>query len=105
VCLVYLLEPGIWSAILTTSILHEYPLARFAARYWRIHYQITDNPGTQLNRVVNQLFQNRLGAFHNWLRLHDPDDPYNTEVDFERNRDPSSIPSPLYYASFLGLDV
>jgi ankyrin repeat protein len=48
------------------------------------------------------MFQHGQSSFYASVKLHDPERPWDTKVDFAR--DPSSIASPVYYASLLGLD-
>ncbi|KAL9124786.1 MAG: hypothetical protein Q9175_008178, partial [Cornicularia normoerica] len=103
ICLIYLLEPGLSRSDLYKSILEEYPLATFAAKYWYHHYQNTVKPAPGLDDYILRLFQCQ-GSFTTWVKIHDK--------DRDRTRNPSSgfdrplddIPSPIYYASLLGLD-
>ena len=108
VCLIYLLEPGLSRSKTNQAILKEYPLAYFAATYWYYHYTKTEKP-TGLDTRILRLFQSQT-SFATWERLHNVDDAF--EPDFvdpifpiagcSRRRD--DIPTPVYYASLLGLD-
>ncbi|KAL9064791.1 MAG: hypothetical protein Q9161_008646 [Pseudevernia consocians] len=101
ICLVYLLDHGLSRSELDRSILKEYPLAHFAAMYWYRHYQMTPNPTPALSNCISRLFQSQ-DSFTTWVRLHDVDDDWDIMTNFSRPLD--DIPSPVYYASLLGLD-
>ena len=111
VCLVYLLYSGLASTKLSEVVLIEYPLAHYAAMYWYDHYTATPNHAARLDYLILELFKAPKDSFENWIRLHDLDriDTFQIHtmnrrpnVNFELRVD--EIPSPLYYASFLGLD-
>ena len=95
-CLAYLLhfERG----VLTSTSLHIFPLARYAARYWCHHFRAIKNldPATKLSM---QLFEGN--AFKSWIRLFDPETPWTYPDSIKR--DISTAASPLYYASREGL--
>ena len=109
VCLIYLLEPGLSGSKLNKAILEEYPLAKIAATYWYYHYKKTENPTSGLDTCILRLFQNQT-SFVTWVRLHDVDSCL--EPHFVENHWPAAkcirrlddIPTPIYYASLLGLD-
>jgi len=94
-CLTYLLhfEKG----VLTSGNLTTFPLARYAAEYWFLHFRSTKD-SDQAIKLVMQLFQG--DPFQNWIRLYDPDSPWEG-ADMERSI--GGFASSLYYASKEGL--
>ena len=97
-CLVYLLhliKPDIWRSTLTVV---EYPLARYAARYWIDHIQFVEGPKNTALTLVQELFLAREEIFVNWIQLWDLDCPLWRTGTILR----MSTGSPLYYASLLG---
>ncbi|KAM0802047.1 ankyrin repeat-containing domain protein [Usnea florida] len=97
-CLVYLLhliKPDIWRSTLTMV---EYPLARYAARYWIDHIQSVEGPKNEALTLVQELFSTREEIFVNWTQLWDLDCPSWRTGTILR----MSTGSPLYYASLLG---
>ena len=82
------------------------PLVRYGAQYWFQHfrkYQACTNDTSAFKDLIQRLFAGSPEAFRNWLITYD--------VNIRRGRDSSdtvrdlsSFPSPLYYASFLGLE-
>jgi len=101
ICLTYLLEHGLSSSTLDCGLLEEFPLAHFAAMYWYHHYQNTANPTPRLDDLISRLFQHQ-DSFVTWVKLHDVDGLGDTSVNLSRGLD--DIPTPVYYASLLGLD-
>ena len=112
ICLIYLLEHNLSSLKLRSSIDEEYPLAYFAAVYWHVHYKSTAHPASKLDTLILRLFQEK-ESFMTWLKLHNVDD-YGTPRSQLHSVDDNgtenwgnasfNFPSPVYYASFLGLD-
>jgi ankyrin repeat domain-containing protein 50 len=102
ICLIYLLEPGLSSGKLDQTKLEEFPLAHFAASFWHHHYKNAAGTTSRLDGLILKMFQHGQSSFYASVKLHDPERPWDTKVDFAR--DPSSIASPVYYASLLGLD-
>ena len=100
ICLIYLLEPGLSRSKLQASILEEYPLALFAAKYWYYHHQKLAEPAPGVEDCILRLFQRR-DSFVTWIRLDDVDLPI---ANLQFNRPLSNIPTSVYYASLLGLD-
>jgi len=94
-CLKYLLhfEKG----VLTSGKLTTFPLARYAAEYWLLHFRST-KASDQAITLVMQLLQG--DAFQNWIRLYDPDFPWRG-ANMERSI--GGFASSLYYASKEGL--
>ena len=97
-CLVYLLhliKPDIWRSTLTMV---EYPLARYAARYWIDHIQSVEDPKNEALTLVQELFSTGEEIFVNWIQLWDLDCPSWRTGTILR----MSTGSSLYYASLLG---
>ncbi len=97
ICLIYLLEHNLSSLESRNSMLEEYPLADFAAMYWHVHYKSMANPASKLDTLISRLFQQK-ELFMTWVTLHRVDG----EIVYDKAS--SKVPSPVYYASFLGLD-
>ena len=97
-CLAYLLhliEPDNCRSELTIV---EYPLARYAARYWIDHIHFVKSPKSTALTLVQELFLEKEEVFVNWIQLWDPDRPlWSTSTMLSMSTGP-----PLYYASLLG---
>ena len=96
-CLVHLQKPGLSSGRVNIMKLEEYPFAYFAARFWHYHYTNATNTVSQLDHLILALFQQRQDTFCTWMRLQNPE-------EVEAPLTSSLIASPIYYASFLGLN-
>lgn len=110
ICLIYLLEHDLSSSVLNQNVLEEYPLAKFAAKYWHVHYKSPANPASELDTLISSLFQRR-ESFMTWVKLYDVDDPDSdgrSDATSDTSSDAASTSSnaanPVYYASLLGLD-
>ncbi len=112
ICLIYLLEPGLSVKTLDICLAEKYPLALFAATYWYHHYERAENRGFKLDDFILKLFKHQRYSFLTWIKLHDPDVPWRSAWPsawlsawplVEPDRELASIPSPVYYASLLGL--
>ena len=109
ICLIYLLEPGLSRSEINQAILEEYPLAKFAATYWYYHYRRSENSTSGLDTCILGLFQSQT-LFVTWVRLHDVNkcrEPHFVEKHWSAARHSprlDDIPTPIYYASLLGLD-
>jgi ankyrin repeat protein len=55
----------------------------------------------QTDRLSIKLFQSKIDAYINWIRLFDPDRHWDDQPDMAKSLE--SIPSQLYYASLEGL--
>jgi ankyrin repeat protein len=97
-CLAYLLHFNKPNS-LTSQTIKEFPLARYAAKYWTEHAQVATKDTGAINLSSMQLFQSGEDAYINWIRLFDLD--WQTEPDITRSLE--SVASPLYYASLTGL--
>ncbi|RMZ92142.1 hypothetical protein DV736_g628, partial [Chaetothyriales sp. CBS 134916] len=102
ICLIYLLEPKLSSGPLNQTKLKEFPLAHYAALFWHHHYENADRTEPQLDRLILALFQEPQEIFFTWVKLHDPEMPWNTRVNL--SLDSAHIAAPVYYASLLGLN-
>ena len=98
-CVIYLLQfDGPDS--LTHYTFEEYPLAKYAARYWTEHARITEESTTTTIELSQELFMTQGEALVNWVRMYDPNygpDDQNLRVS------PNDVAPPLYYASCAGL--
>ena len=101
ICLTYLFEHDLSYSILNQNLLEEFPLARFAAQYWHLHYQGSAEYAPDLDDLVLKLFQSRQ-TFATSVKLYDADLYDPTAMTLSRRSD--DIASPIYYASLLGLD-
>jgi ankyrin repeat domain-containing protein 50 len=100
ICLIYLLDPGLSRATLTPADLEAFPLAEYAATYWYKHIVEDEDGIRQVNALAIELLQGRRNAFLNCIRINDPEYPWRAPNLAMRVQE---IPSPLYYASLLGL--
>lgn len=98
-CLRYLLYVS-EQAPLTSEIVNQHPLARYAAEYWWKHAQ---NIGEAGGNVVLDLALKVLTSGHDvlfsWLQLYDPDRPL---LLFDASPKPEEVAQPLYYAAHCG---
>ncbi|KAH0534080.1 hypothetical protein FGG08_007314, partial [Glutinoglossum americanum] len=103
ICLAYLLQFDNPTS-LTFRTFEEFPLARYAARYWTQHARVARKDMSATHLLIMELFLSKRDAYANWIRLFDPDRP-ERELDITESleKDMKSIPSPLYYASLVGL--
>jgi len=103
ICLGYLLEPQLSDSPLDKTLLKQYPLARYAARYWHHHYANAGDATSELDPLILELFNQRQDKIFTWVRLHNVDLQWDCLVEFQPERE--NIASPLYYASLLGLET
>ncbi|KAL8989283.1 MAG: hypothetical protein Q9169_008392, partial [Polycauliona sp. 2 TL-2023] len=101
ICIVYLLDDSLASSSSKQEVVEEFPMAHYAAQFWYHHYEKSVNADSGLNTLVLALF-NRRQCFETWVCLYNMDDYAEKNFDFNRRLD--GIPSPIYYASLLGLD-
>jgi hypothetical protein len=82
--------------------LRVFALAKYSAEFWSSHLRKTKDEMEQVSHLTMGLLTREEPAYLNWLRLHDPDDPWE-KTDLEKSAD--SILVPLYYAALLGLST
>ncbi|KAL5002549.1 hypothetical protein BDV10DRAFT_191363 [Aspergillus recurvatus] len=102
ICLAYLLEPELSNSPLDETRLTEFPLAHFAAMHWLNHFRGASGMGLAAEGLILRLFVDKAKPFLTWVQLHDLDMEWDTSVDLDRAVE--NIPSPVYYASLLGLE-
>ena len=98
-CIGYLLqfqEPD----FLSDESIQESKLALYAAKFWIKHTQAVSQNTEALNRVIMELFSTGHGAYLNWARIYDPDQPWH-QANVKKHL--SEVPAPLYYASLSSL--
>ena len=99
-CLAYLLEFDGFDS-LTSESLAEFPLAKYAAKYWTQHAQVVERDSSFNPLLTIELFLTEGHGLLNWIRLYDPERNEWQRLDLKRIS--SSICPPLYYASITGL--
>ena len=90
ICLTYLLS-------MSVDPKEEYPLALYAAKTWHEHLRDGDKSIYLVQHQTLQLFQNTTD-FENWVSIWNID-------DYSGKKPAGKIPSSIYYASRLGLDL
>ncbi|OJD11271.1 hypothetical protein AJ78_07924 [Emergomyces pasteurianus Ep9510] len=100
ICLAYLLHVGIQTTV-NDEILKQFPLARYAARYWIHHLRTADTSTSIIRTLATKLLSFDSLVYLNWIRLCDPERPRDAPK-YTRKR--GSIPPPLYYMALTGLD-
>lgn len=97
-CLAYLLQFD-KAFYLTFQTVEEFPLARYAARYWTQHARAAREDAKELHQLIMQLLQSKVDVYAGWVWIFDPDWPYQ----FDINEGLKRTASPLYYTSLAGL--
>ncbi|CAI7603436.1 unnamed protein product [Penicillium pancosmium] len=105
ICLVYLLDPtfSLSDGVSDEETLKVFALAGFAAEHWFHYYQYSSPGNAKSEKLLLRLFQNDNNSFVNWVRLYEIDRPWWIFFDFDE-RPVDGVISPIYYASFLGLE-
>jgi hypothetical protein len=98
-CLGYLLQFQC-SELLSEASIEEFKLAQYSAQRWISHAQVTIEQTEMFNRLAMKLFSKEDDAYLNWIRIHDPDRPWEGSQLEEVLR---KVPAPLYYAARSGL--
>jgi len=101
ICLTYLCSSQISQARITKDVVARYPLCHYAASDWHYHYKGTEDANNVSERLVLDFFQNQHTAFQNWVRLYDLENLWKIETNFKKDK----IPSPIFCASFLGMNT
>jgi hypothetical protein len=102
ICLTYLLDPTLSDGILDEVKLRDFPLADFAAKHWHQHYRTSEGKGRS-DKLLLRLFQNDTNSFLTWVRIYESGNQRSRMANIERRIE--DIASPIYYASFLGLET
>ncbi|KAI2484784.1 multiple ankyrin repeats single kh domain protein [Pyrenophora tritici-repentis] len=87
---------------LSRETLKVFALARYSAEFWSSHLRKTGDKMEQTSQLSMDLMAREEPAYLNWIRLHDPDYPWEG-LCLEKSLD--SIPMPLYYAALLGFST
>ena len=103
ICLAYLLDPTLSDDILDKVKLRDFPLAQYAAMHWYHYYQASQEGKAKTEGLLLRLYRNEGNSFLTWVKLHQIDRSWYTLVNFGRSLE--DIGSPIYYASFLGLEA
>ncbi|KAF2726519.1 ankyrin, partial [Polyplosphaeria fusca] len=85
---------------LNPEALEMFKLARYSAEFWTSHAQETNETRTEIKDWAIRLCCKENPAYINWIRLWDPDQPWQ-KPDFQK--DLKQISDPLYYTARLGL--
>jgi hypothetical protein len=99
ICLAYLLQFDNPDS-LTWQTIKEYPLARYAAKYWTQHARVAGENDNILHRLITELLMSKKDAYVNCIRLFDPDSA-RQRPDITKSS--KSVAPPLYYASLTGV--
>jgi hypothetical protein len=99
ICLAYLLQFDSPNS-LTSQTIEEFPLTRYAARYWTHHVQMAGKDTGRVHLLTMELFLSKRDTYVNWIRLFNPDYPWE-EPEITKSLD--EVACPLYYASLAGL--
>ncbi|KAK4154755.1 hypothetical protein C8A00DRAFT_42499 [Chaetomidium leptoderma] len=97
ICLTYLLEI-VWPG--SNDGGNAYPLALYAAKHWHHHYRHGVKHLHPLEDQAIRLFRGTGGEFKQWVQIWNVD----SDVDSDNGKSIRDIPSPVYYASLLGLE-
>lgn len=98
-CLAYLLDFEV-SNHSTSQCLAEYPLAKYAAKYWTKHAQTAERHTGFNSNLTRELLLTKENGLLNLIRLYNPERPW-TAVKLKLSL--TSIYSSLYYVSIVGL--
>jgi ankyrin repeat protein len=86
---------------ITKDTLVEYKLARYSAEFWLSHAKKAGDRAAETSRVALLLLSKDNAAYLNWIRIHDPDRPWERS---KFGRVLAETPNPLYYAALCGLN-
>jgi len=100
-CLLYLAHDDFLEQTLSADLVKQYAFAKYAAEHWHRHLHYGNHQlASQLLKRISTLLTTR-HILERWITLYDPERPWHTRVNYEPVTD---HPSPIYYASFLGLE-
>ncbi|KAH7386811.1 hypothetical protein DE146DRAFT_759229 [Phaeosphaeria sp. MPI-PUGE-AT-0046c] len=97
-CLGYLLQYQ--QLELRRDFLEISQLAHYSAEFWTLHAAKTGDQSKETKDMAIRLFCKKQAAFVNWVRLWDPERPWEMP---ELHKDREEILDPLYYAACLDL--
>ena len=97
ICFVYLQELELFSGKLDEWEPQDYPFIYYAAHFWHYHYKNVTKTVPQLDRRILELFRQPEDTFDTLMRLQNPERMNYPERSY-------LMASPIYHASFLGLD-
>lgn len=98
-CLIYLLYfKG--PTMLTSINIDNFRLAKYAAEYWTKHAQAAEDNVARINQLSIELLRLKNDAYINWIRLFDPDSPWEGH---DMTRSLGNVASPIYYVTRAGL--
>jgi hypothetical protein len=103
ICLVYLLQFDHPNS-LTFQTFKEFPLARYAVKYWIRHARFANSDMNTIHQLIVEFFLRKKDAYLNWIRLFGADG-WRKEPDISKSLEKNlvSVPSPLYYVTLFGL--
>ncbi|KKZ68227.1 hypothetical protein EMCG_06118 [[Emmonsia] crescens] len=99
ICLAYLLHFG-QKTVVNDGAVTEFPLARYASRYWTHHVRAANTSTIIIRTFATKLLSSPSLAYFSWIRLYDPERP-TREPNY--NRKQRTICAPLYYMALTGL--
>jgi hypothetical protein len=96
-CLAYLLQFDKPDSLTSRTL--KLPLVDYTARYWTRHAQWAGEDAIAIHLLTMEFFLSKRDAYVNWVRLFDPDKPWEEP---QITKDLTAVASPLYYASLIG---
>jgi Ankyrin repeats (many copies) len=102
ICVAYLLQFDKPDSFIVQTV-EEFPLARYAARFWTQHAQIAGENQDAMHSLIMELLLSKTHGYINCIRLFDPEIPWSEETRTTRYL--TKTFSPLYYTSLTGLIV
>ncbi|GES59935.1 vegetative incompatibility protein HET-E-1 [Aspergillus terreus] len=105
-CLAYLLSFERPDSIYP-GVVSEFHLVAYASQYWFRHASMaTGNASETMVPLIMELLDSESPAYINWLRIYNPDKPWQSPGSSLLKEDKSNVfsaPPPLYIASLCGL--
>jgi Ankyrin repeats (3 copies) len=102
ICVAYLLQFDKPDSFIVQTV-EEFPLARYAARFWTQHARIAGENQDAMHSLIMELLLSKKHGHINCIRLFDPEIPWREEPRTTRYL--TKTFSPLYYTSLTGLIV
>jgi hypothetical protein len=97
-CLGYLLQ--LQQPELTKDDVEKVGLARYSAEFWSSHARKARERTKEISQIALRLCSKGNPAYLNWIRLFDPEQPWNGP---DLQKDTEDVQAPLYYAACLDL--